>query len=129
MVAETWGNTVKVSRKADPRDWIRAAAEAQQGRVMLWAPVALTIGIWSYFGLASEPSWIFLAPFAAAGALLFWMSRTRRPLALAALAIAGCVLAKAKVDFVAAPVFMPPRRHGCSAEPWKTVPPAAAGGK
>ncbi len=82
-----------------------AALEAQQGRTMLWAPLALTIGIWVYFGFASEPSWIFLAPLAAVAAILLWMSRSRPALALAALVIVGCMLAKAKVDFVAAPAL------------------------
>ena len=111
MVAETWGTDAVASRKASLRDWIKAAAEAQQGRAMLWAPVALTIGIWGYFGLANEPSWIFLTPLAAAGVLLFWVSRSRPALALAALVILGCVLAKAKVDFVAAPAL-----HATTAE-------------
>jgi len=105
MVAETWGTVAEESRKATLRDWISAAAEAQQGRGMLWAPIALTFGIWGYFGLAEEPSWLFLVPFAALAAVLLWASRSRPALALLALAILGCLFAKAHVDMVSAPAL------------------------
>jgi len=105
MVAETWETDAEEPRKATLRDWFNAAAEAQQGRGMLWAPVALTFGIWGYFGLQAEPSWLLLAPLTAAAALLFWTSRSRPLLALVALLIVGFVFAKAKADLVAAPLL------------------------
>jgi len=105
MVAETWGTAAELSRKPSLREWIAAAFEAQRGRSMLWAPISLTFGIWGYFGLQAEPSWLFLAPFAVAAGLLFWLSRSRPLLALIGLVIVGFVFAKAKVDLVAAPAL------------------------
>ncbi len=105
MVSEAWGTVAELPRKASPRDWIAAALEAQQGRSMLWAPIALSFGIWGYFGLQTEPSWLLLAPFAAAAGLLFWLSRSRPLLALLALVIVGFVFAKIKVDLVVAPAL------------------------
>ncbi len=105
MVAETWGTVAEEARKTTLRDWLSTAAEAQQGRSMLWAPIALTFGIWGYFGLTAEPSWLFLAPLAAISMWLFWLSRSRPVLALLALVIVGFVSAKAKVDLIAAPAL------------------------
>ncbi|HUR43151.1 MAG TPA: ComEC/Rec2 family competence protein, partial [Aestuariivirga sp.] len=105
MVVEIWEAASAAPAKPDLREKLRLLAEAQHGRSILWAPVALSFGIWGYFGLLREPSWMFLAPLVAGAALLLWMSRSRPALALLALVIVGFVFAKAKVDFVAAPAL------------------------
>src|SRR5947209_8070085 len=89
----------------------RATVDAQAGRGFLWTPVALAFGIWIYFGLPAEPSWLFLGPSAVLATVLLWVGRRRPMLALLGLVIFGCVLAKAKADWVAAPVL-----HATTAE-------------
>ncbi len=111
MVAVTREAVSRTSHWARVWGWLEAAIEAQRGRVMLWVPVALTFGVWTYFGLAREPSWIVVTPLALSGAALLWLSRGRPVLAIVAFAILGCVLAKAKVDLIATPVI-----HATTAE-------------
>ncbi len=41
--------------------------EAQLGATVLWAPVALTFGIWTYFALPQEPALPLTGFFMAAG--------------------------------------------------------------
>ena len=105
MVAGAWDETREAPRERYLVALLREAAAAQQGRTFLWAPVALSFGIWGYFGLGREPSWIALGPLALAGLGLLWAARARPVVALAAFAILGCVLAKGKADWVAAPTL------------------------
>src|SRR5436190_22820206 len=52
---------------AGPRDWILRQLDAEQGRWMLWLPVAMGLGVAIYFELPSEPA-LWLGPaLAAAG--------------------------------------------------------------
>ena len=46
--------------------------EAQLGATVLWAPVALTFGIWTYFALSQEPGLPITGFFLVAAILLFW---------------------------------------------------------
>ena len=85
--------------------WLRSAAVAQQGRGFLWSPIALTFGIWVYFGLAAEP-----APFATGLAVvlalvLFWRARGNAIIILAAMLAAGFVLAKLRSEITATPLL------------------------
>jgi competence protein ComEC len=104
-----------------------AAFAAQEGRTVLWAPVALTFGIWTYFALAREPQWWLVGLAAMVALPLFTVARGRGPLALAALVLFGLVLAKVKADWIAAPVL-----HATTAERLVTgrvedISPAARG--
>jgi len=84
---------------------IAAAVEVQAGRAMLWTPLALTFGIWTYFWLAREPAWWLAAAAGAAALGLVWFGRTLPPLILIALLFVGFVLAKAHSGLVAAPLI------------------------
>ena len=41
--------------------YLHAAYALQTGRLVVWAPVFLAIGIWTYFSLPNEPSVIAVA--------------------------------------------------------------------
>ena len=82
----------------------------QRGRLFLWVPVLLAIGIGGYFSLPIEPSdqvWLGLAFFATALMIIAGTtSSSWGPLILAlALLSAGAILAKARVELVAGPVL------------------------
>jgi competence protein ComEC len=79
--------------------------EAQLGATVLWAPVALTFGIWTYFSLPQEPA-VLLAGFIAGMALLlFWNARGRMGMLLLAILLSGFVLAKIRAEMIATPLL------------------------
>ena len=82
---------------------------AQRGRVLLWAPVALSCGIGAYFAMKHEPGELLLR-FVALIALLAvcggWVApRSRPPLILVAAGLAGVILAAEHTHRIAAPVI------------------------
>lgn len=79
--------------------------EAQLGATVLWAPVALTFGIWSYFALPQEPALPVTGFFMAAALLLFWRARGRMGLLLLAILLSGFVLAKIRTEIIATPLL------------------------
>jgi competence protein ComEC len=85
--------------------WLRAAAAEQQGRSFLWSPVALTFGIWLYFGLQVEPGMTLTGGFSALAALLLWLGRRVSVLFLVALVASGFVLAKLRTEMTATPLL------------------------
>jgi len=87
------------------RRWLDRAWTTQEGRAFLWAPVCLTFGIWSYFGLTQEPSRIAVAVVGLFGLGLLWLGRHRPAWALLALLLIGFALAKARSDWVATPLL------------------------
>jgi len=87
------------------RLWLQERLAEQQGRAFLWTPIALTFGIWIYFALMAEPSWIGLAPLAVIAAVLLWLGRFRPWLMIVALVPVGLLLAKAGADNGATPVL------------------------
>ena len=88
---------------------IRRALDGNRQRFFLWSPVALGSGIAVYFSLASEPElWLAVVPLLAAMIVQRLVPRGTLAAALAAavvLAAAGFALAKARVEFVRAPVI------------------------
>lgn len=109
MDAPSWALDRKAEQEPQAADpWYRSVAAAQQGRAFLWAPVAMVLGIWLYFGLRTEPS-IMLASVAAAGsAALFWLGRSAPAAAVAACLLAGFCAAKARTDWNATPILRAP---------------------
>ena len=85
--------------------WVRQAADAQQGRTFVWAPVGLTVGVWTYFGLPHEPSTLAVLALALAGLAVLWFARNMAPLVLVALVVLGFSLAKLRSDLVATPLL------------------------
>ncbi|MBL8895390.1 MAG: ComEC family competence protein, partial [Rhizobiales bacterium] len=86
---------------------LRSALAAQEEVCFAWIPVALTIGIWSYFAWSHEPSSTLVAILMGVACLLavFW-ARTRNPLLLGiCLVLAGFGLAKFRTEWVRAPVL------------------------
>lgn len=86
---------------------LRSALVAQEGAYFAWIPVCLTIGIWSYFAWADEPSTILVAVLALVACCLaaLW-ARARNPLLLGiCLVLAGFGLAKLRTEWVRAPVL------------------------
>ncbi len=105
MVAGAWDNDAAGSETGRLRTALEAALAAQAGRGFLWAPIAVTFGIWAYFGFAVEPLWPALAAMVIAAALLLWLGRTRPYMVLLALLPCGFLLAKSKSEIVATPVL------------------------
>ena len=91
-----------------PSHW-RAAAEDERTRLFLWAPVALGLGVACYFSLSSEPGYVTGAALLLAASIVkFALPRATLPAAVAAgavLAALGFVAAKARVEWVRAPVL------------------------
>ena len=79
--------------------------EAQLGATVLWAPVALTFGIWTYFSLPQEPAVLLAGFFASAALLLFWNARGRMGMLLLAILLSGFVLAKIRAEIIATPLL------------------------
>jgi competence protein ComEC len=79
--------------------------EAQLGATVLWAPVALTFGIWTYFSLPQEPAILLAGFFAGAALLLFWFARGRMGMLLLAILLSGFVLAKIRAELIATPLL------------------------
>ena len=79
--------------------------EAQLGATVLWAPVALTFGIWTYFALPQEPALPVTGFFMLATFLLFWKARGRMGMLLLAILLSGFVLAKIRAEIIATPLL------------------------
>ena len=63
--------------------------EAQLGATVLWAPVALTFGIWAYFALPQEPALPVTGFFLITAVLMFWKARVRMGMVLLAILLSG----------------------------------------
>lgn len=105
MVADAWGDGAAGTETGRLRAALENVLASQTGRSFLWAPIALTFGIWTYFGLPAEPLWPALLAMALAAALLLWLGRFRPMLLLLALVPCGFLLAKLKSDIVATPIL------------------------
>jgi integral membrane sensor domain MASE1 len=68
--------------------------EAQRGTTVLWAPVALTFGIWFYFSLPQEPAIALAGTMACLAIIVFWRAKGRMAMVLIAILLSGFVLAK-----------------------------------
>lgn len=79
--------------------------EAQLGATVLWAPVALTFGVWAYFSLSQEPALPVTGFFMVAAILLFWKARGRMGIILLAILFGGFVLAKTRAEIIATPLL------------------------
>ena len=79
--------------------------EAQSGNAVLWTPVALTFGIWSYFALPQEPALLLTAVVALVAAALFWLARGHLAILLVAIVLSGFVLAKIRAELIATPLL------------------------
>jgi competence protein ComEC len=98
-----------ISAPVFPASHWRAAAEDERARLFLWAPVALGLGVASYFSLSSEPGYMTGAALLLAALIVkFALPRATLTAALAAgavLAALGFFAAKARVEWVRAPVL------------------------
>ena len=84
---------------------LHEAWRAQAGNGVLWAPVALAFGIWTYFSLPQEPSIVVTVLMLAVAAFLFWVARGRLIFILLAIFLFGFALAKARAEIVATPLL------------------------
>ena len=78
---------------------------AQEGRMMLWAPVFLIIGIWTYFNLSHEPSGIAVAMLAVGTAILFYLGQRFTLSLIIALVFFGFILAKFRESQIETPLL------------------------
>lgn len=112
---EGWAATLRRARirarlhAADLREWLAATLAAEEGRIVLWLPVALGFGIALYFASPVEPSpgmavIAALALVAAAWTLGPWPRLRVACVALAAVGI-GFSAAALRANAVAAPIL------------------------
>lgn len=85
--------------------WLSLALARQQGRAFLWWPIALTLGIWTYFALETEPSLLIGIICGSVALALFGVGRSLPLVTLAALVAAGFALAKFRSEMVATPLL------------------------
>jgi competence protein ComEC len=91
--------------------WWRKQALAERSRLPLWLPVALGTGIGGYFALPVEPGGLAVALALTGLAGAVWLAGRRQPmglrlaLLLLAAGLGGFCLAKARTEWVAAPVL------------------------
>ncbi len=105
MVSGAWGDVAAGSETGRLRAALDDVLASQTGRGLLWAPVALTFGIWAYFGLPAEPLWPALLAMALAAAVLLWLGRRKPYLVVLALVPCGFLLAKLKSEIVTTPIL------------------------
>ena len=86
-------------------DKLQELWKAQLGATVLWAPVALTFGIWTYFALPQEPALLLTGFFMLLAIVLFWKARARMGLLLLAILLSGFVLAKFRAEMIATPLL------------------------
>ncbi len=79
--------------------------EAQRGATVLWAPVALTFGIWAYFMLPREPGLALTGFFMLLAIILFWKAQARTGMILLAVLLGGFALAKFRTETVGTPLL------------------------
>jgi competence protein ComEC len=77
----------------------------QSENLMLWMPVFLILGIWTYFNLYKEPSSTATITLAVGVALLMWFSRSRRYLIIIAMIFLGFCTAKLRQEMIATPLL------------------------
>lgn len=85
--------------------YLLAAYALQTGRLVVWAPVFLAIGIWTYFNLPNEPSVIAVVGLVIPIAGLFWIGRHYSIALLIGLVLLGFGLSKARQEIVATPLL------------------------
>ncbi len=99
----TIARAIAPSRDNELRDAVFPAS-AGRGRV-IWAPVALTIGIWAYFSLPVEPGAAIMLLFAGLAAALLWIASGRFTPTMVSFALAGFVAAQIRTDIVHTPML------------------------
>lgn len=98
-IGEDQGEGASVMRR------LRAIADRQDGRSFLWWPVALTFGIWTYFGLTNEPSRAGVAIIGFMAGALLWLGRKFPVLTIVAMLALGFSLAKCHSDLASTPLL------------------------
>jgi competence protein ComEC len=84
---------------------LRDCLAAQEGNMMLWAPVFLIIGIWGYFNLSHEPNGIAVTALAVAASALFFLGRRFTLALIISLVLFGFICAKFREHLVATPLL------------------------
>ncbi|CAN5554609.1 ComEC/Rec2 family competence protein [soil metagenome] len=100
----------RVGKAFPALSWPAIAAE-QSGRLLLWGPVLLIAGIWTYFALPIEPSlpvFAIATMILGAGLVLLWRGRGGLALKIVCLLLMGFVTAKARTELVASIVLTAP---------------------
>lgn len=117
MTVQTTWNGANAAKAAPRnwRNWARKALSAERDRLVLWLPVALGIGIASYFTLAYEPPPL-AGPALVAAALMVLVLSARRfryvvPAIALCIAALGFAAAQWRTHDVAAPVIAKELRH------------------
>ena len=89
----------------DVMDLVRAAFALQAGRIVVWAPVFLAVGIWTYFNLPNEPSSVAVFALLIPAVFLVWMGRRFSIALFIGLVVLGFCLSKFRQEIVATPLL------------------------
>lgn len=89
----------------DAWEYLGVAFAMQAGRMVVWAPVFLAIGIWTYFNLPNEPSWIAATGVFLASTVLFGLGRRFPAATIVALIFLGFAIGKIRQEIVVTPVL------------------------
>ncbi len=86
-------------------DRLMADLRLEGSQPVLWLPLALVAGIWSYFALLTEPGWQLAAACGAVAIVLVVWLRNRTFAVLCAAALVGFGLAKLRTEMVYTPLL------------------------
>jgi competence protein ComEC len=84
---------------------VQASLALQRTRMMLWSPVFLIAGIWTYFNLPTEPSGMAVAILALFVVVLLWIGRKSALSFMVAMLLLGFVVAKLRQEVVMTPLL------------------------
>ena len=87
------------------RGRIKEALALQASRMMLWSPVFLIAGIWTYFNLSVEPSGVAVVGLALVTFVLFYFARFSKVSFLVAMVLLGFGVAKLRQMIVETPLL------------------------
>ncbi len=100
----TWSPPVKGGQHFRMAGW-SDAFDIESHRLMVWSPLLLVVGIWTYFSLTREPPvYLPLALVIFCGAALLW-SRTAQGAKIVVIIVLGFAAAQLRTQWVATPLL------------------------
>lgn len=100
----TWSPLVKGGQVFRMAGWAETF-DVESQRLMVWSPLLLVVGIWTYFSLGREPpSFLALALVILCGAALLW-PRTAQGAKIAVIVALGFAAAQLRTQWIATPLL------------------------
>jgi competence protein ComEC len=100
----TWSPPVKGGQLFRMAGWVQAF-DVESQRLMVWSPLLLVVGIWTYFSLTREPPvYLALGLVILCGAALLW-PRTAQGAKIVVIVVLGFAAAQLRTQWVATPLL------------------------